>query len=68
MPRVIGFVLLVFAAAASADETCNSPYIGIERLCDGSDKLVILDVNPKSKRYGKVIHTVSTGARVEAPF
>jgi hypothetical protein len=69
-------------AAANADETCNSPYIaklikgqedyvyvwtlGVEGLGDGSDKLVTVDVNPKSKRYGKVIHSVSTGARVEA--
>jgi len=68
--------------AAHADETCNSPYIsqlikgqedyvyvwtlGVEGLGDGSDKLVTIDVNPKSKRYGKVISKVSTGARVEA--
>ena len=67
---------------AHADETCNSPYIsqlikgqedyvyvwtlGVEGLGDGSDKLVTIDVNPKSKRYGKVISKVSTGARVEA--
>ncbi|TMH45946.1 MAG: selenium-binding protein [Betaproteobacteria bacterium] len=65
-----------------ADETCNSPYIsklikgqedyvyvwtlGIEGLGDGSDKLVTVDVNPKSKAYGKVINTVSTGTRAEA--
>src|SRR6267142_1287510 len=68
--------------AAHADETCNSPYIsqlikgqedyvyvwtlGVEGLGDGSDKLVTIDVNPKSKRYGKVISKVSTGVRVEA--
>jgi len=73
---------LAFAGAAFADETCNSPYIsklikgqedyvyvwalGVEGLGDGSDKLVTLDVNPKSKSYGKVIHSLSTGARVEA--
>src|SRR2546423_5519664 len=67
---------------ANADETCNSPYIsklikgqedyvyvwtlGVEGLGDGSDKLVTVDVNPKSKRYGKVIHSVSTGTRAEA--
>src|SRR6266480_2591173 len=67
---------------AHADETCNSPYIsqlikgqedyvyvwtlGVEGLGDGSDKLVTIDVNPKSKRYGKVISKVSTGARAEA--
>src|SRR5437867_12246983 len=77
----LGFVVAL-AGAALADETCNSPYIaklikgqedfvyvwtlGVEGLGDGSDKLVTVDVNPKSKRYGKVIHTVSTGARAEA--
>lgn len=70
------------ALGAGADETCNSPYIsklikgqedfvyvwtlGVEGLGDGSDKLVTVDVNPKSRNYGKVIHSVSTGARVEA--
>jgi selenium-binding protein 1 len=65
-----------------ADETCNSPYIsklikgqedyvyvwtlGVEGVGDGSDKLVTVDVNPKSKTYGKVISTVSTGTRAEA--
>jgi selenium-binding protein 1 len=74
--------LASIALIARADETCNSPYIaklikgqedfvyvwtlGVEGLGDGSDKLVTVDVNPKSKRYGKVIHSVSTGARVEA--
>jgi selenium-binding protein 1 len=73
---------LAFAGAAFADETCNSPYIsklikgqedyvyvwalGVEGLGDGFDKLVTVDVNPKSKSYGKVIHSLSTGARVEA--
>ena len=73
---------LTFAGAAFADETCNSPYIsklikgqedyvyvwalGVEGLGDGSDKLVTVDVNPKSKSYGKVIHSLSSGARVEA--
>src|SRR5688572_8615167 len=82
MRRSIGIVLFMFAAAAWADETCNSPYIaklikgqedyiyvwtlGVEGMGDGSDKLVTVDVNPKSKRYGRVIHSVSTGARVEA--
>ena len=67
---------------ARADETCNSPYIanlirgqedyvyvwtlGIDGLGDGSDKLVTVDVNPKSKSYGKVIHRVSVGTRGEA--
>jgi selenium-binding protein 1 len=72
----------VFAGAALSDETCNSPYIaklikgqedyvyiwtlGVEGLGDGSDKLVTVDANPKSKSYGKVIHAAPTGARVEA--
>ena len=71
-----------FALSARADETCNSPYLtslikgqedyvyvwalGVEGRGDGSDKLVTVDVNPKSKRYGKVLHSVSTGARAEA--
>jgi len=72
----------VSAGSATADETCNSPYIaklikgqedyvyvwalGVEGLGDGADKLVTVDVNPKSKSYGKVIHSVSAGSRGEA--
>jgi len=71
-----------FTVAVHADETCNSPYIaklikgqedyvyvwtlGVEGLGDGSDKLVTVDANPKSKSYGKVLHSLSTGARAEA--
>ena len=67
---------------AAADETCNSPYIaklikgqedyvyvwtlGVEGVGDGSDKLVTIDVNPKSKTYGKVLGSVSVGGRGEA--
>src|SRR5919198_2000418 len=70
------------SGVAAADETCNSPYIaklikgqedyvyvwalGVEGLGDGSDKLVTIDVNPKSKSYGKVLGSVSVGARGEA--
>ena len=70
------------ASLAYADETCNSPYIsklikgqedyvyvwtlGVEGLGDGSDKLVTVDVNPKSKHFGKVIHQVSVKSRGEA--
>ena len=66
---------------ALADETCNSPYVtklikgqedyvyvwalGVEGVGDGSDKLVTVDVHPKSKRYGKVIASVSVGTRGE---
>src|SRR5881296_2322115 len=77
----LGFVVAL-AGAALADETCNSPYIaklikdqedyvyvwalGVEGLGDGSDKLVTVDVNPKSKSYGKVLNSVSVGSRGEA--
>src|SRR5437667_2750738 len=63
------------AVPAAADETCNSPYmgnlikgqedylyvwaLGVKGLGDGADKLVTIDVNPASSRYGKVIHKVS---------
>jgi selenium-binding protein 1 len=64
-----------------ADETCVSPYmtriegqeeyvyvwtLGVEGLGDGSDKLVTVDVNPKSSGYGKVLHSHSVGGRHEA--
>ena len=64
-----------------ADETCMSPYmakitgqedfvyiwtLGVEGLGDGQDKLVTVDVNPKSEKYGQVIETLSVGGRNEA--
>ena len=64
-----------------ADETCMSPYmakivgqedfvyvwtLGMEGVGDEQDKLVTIDVNPKSKNYGKVINTLSVGGRNEA--
>ncbi len=64
-----------------ADETCMSPYmakivgqedfvyvwtLGDEGLGDGQDKLVTVDVNPKSPKYGTVIETLSVGGRNEA--
>ena len=74
--------LAAFAGHASGDETCNSPYmsklikgqegfvhvwtLGMEGLGDGFDKLVTIDVDPRSKRYGKVVHSVSVGSRGEA--
>jgi methanethiol oxidase len=74
--------VLALAGTAAADETCNSPYmsglikgqegfihvwtLGVEGLGDGSDKLVTVDVDPRSKRYGEVIHTLSVGERGEA--
>jgi len=73
---------LVVPTVAAADETCNSPYmghlikgqedylyvwtLGVEGLGDGFDKLVTIDVNPKSKRYGQVIAKASVGQRGEA--
>ncbi len=72
----------VSIGVAAADETCNSPYVtklikgqedyvyvwalGVEGLGDGFDKLVTVDVHPKSKSYGKVIASVSVGTRGEA--
>jgi len=64
-----------------ADETCLSPYIpkitgqedfvyiwtlGSEGLGDEQDKMVTVDVNPKSPKYGKVVNTLSVGGRNEA--
>lgn len=66
---------------AQADETCMSPYmakitgqedfvyiwtLGVEGLGDGQDKLVTVDVNPKSDKYGQVINSLSVGGRNEA--
>lgn len=66
---------------AWADETCMSPYmakivgqedfvyvwtLGMEGVGDGQDKLVTIDVNPKSKNYGKIVHSLSVGGRNEA--
>ena len=81
---VLTAVCFGLAATAHADETCNSPYIsklikgqedyvyvwtlGVEGLGDGSDKLVTVDVNPKSKSYGKVLHSrLDRRARRGAP-
>jgi selenium-binding protein 1 len=79
---VLAGALPLVAGAAFADETCNSPYttrlirgqedyvhvwtLGVEGVGDGSDKLVTIDVNPKSPQYGKVVHTLSVGGRGEA--
>jgi selenium-binding protein 1 len=64
-----------------ADETCMSPYmakivgqedflyvwtLGVEGVGDEQDKLVTVDVNPKSKKYGEVINHLSVGGRNEA--
>ena len=67
---------------ALADETCNSPYLsnlikgqedflyvwtlGVPGMGDGLDKLVTLDVNPRSERYGQVVAQAAVGGRGEA--
>jgi selenium-binding protein 1 len=79
---VCAALLLAFATApAGADETCQSPYmpkivgqedfvyvwtLGVPGMGDEQDKLVTIDVNPASPRYGKVIHQVSVPGRNEA--
>lgn len=74
-------ILWVLLNSASADETCMSPYmakivgqedyvyvwtLGTVGVGDEQDKLVTIDVNPKSKTYGEVVHTLSVGGRNEA--
>jgi selenium-binding protein 1 len=75
-------ILTLQAAPALADETCNSPYLsnlikgqedylyvwtlGVKGMGDGSDKLVTLDVNPKSPKFGQVVTQISVGGRGEA--
>ncbi len=79
---VLALLMIAAGLPARADETCNSPYLsalikGQEDTCmsgpsasrisgDGSDKLVTVDVNPRSKSYGKVVHSISVGSRGEA--
>jgi selenium-binding protein 1 len=74
-------VSAIACSNALADETCMSPYmvkitgqedfvyvwtLGVEDIGDGQDKLVTVDVNPTSKSYGQVTHTLSVGGRNEA--
>jgi len=82
LPAAAAVAALLCAPVARGDETCNSPYmaklikgqedyvyvwtLGVEGLGDGSDKLVTVDADPKSKTYGKVIGQVSVGTRGEA--
>jgi len=69
------------SGSSHADETCASPYmakitgqedfvyvwtLGEQGVGDEQDKLVTVDVNPKSKQYGKVIASLSVGGRNEA--
>src|SRR5258707_3984072 len=77
----LALTLTFSPGVAQADETCSSPYLariegqeefvyvwtlGVEGLGDGSDKLVVVDVKPGSRNYGKVIHSQSVGGRHEA--
>jgi methanethiol oxidase len=81
LAAAIGIASLAVPGSLQADETCMSPYmpkitgqeefvyvwtLGVEGWGDGSDKLVTVDVNPKSPQYGKVIHSHSVGGRHEA--
>ncbi|MXY06072.1 MAG: selenium-binding protein [Gammaproteobacteria bacterium] len=74
-----GSVLL--GGTASADETCMSPYmakivgqedfvyvwtLGMPGVGDEQDKLVTVDVNPRSGTYGQVVDAHSVGGRNEA--
>jgi selenium-binding protein 1 len=77
----IGTTLFGATLPVQADETCQSPYmakivgqedfvyvwtLGIEGMGDGQDKLVTIDVNPKSAKYGEVVDSLSVGGRNEA--
>ncbi len=73
---------LVPVGTVLADETCNSPYmaklikgqedfvhvwtLGVKGLGDGKDKLVTIDANPSSPKYGRVVHQLSVPGRGEA--
>lgn len=78
---MLGVVCQTTAFNVEADETCASPYmkkitgqedfvyvwtLGVEGLGDAQDKLVTVDVNPKSSHFGKVVNTLSVGGRNEA--
>ena len=73
--------LLLTTSLVHADETCMSPYmakiagqedfvyvwtLGAEGVGDEQDKLVTIDVNPRSENYGTVINSLSVGGRNEA--
>ena len=79
--RWILLFTLLFTSVGFADETCMSPYmakiqgqedfvyvwtLGVEGVGDEQDKLVTVDVNPKSPNYGKVVSSLSVGGRNEA--
>jgi len=77
----VGLFSAALPTNVSADETCASPYmkkitgqedyvyvwtLGEEGIGDEQDKLVTVDVNPKSEKYGKVVAQLSVGGRNEA--
>ncbi len=81
MRWILLLVALAANQWALADETCMSPYmakitgqedfvyvwtLGVEGVGDEQDKLVTVDVNPKSANYGKVVSSLSVGGRNEA--
>jgi selenium-binding protein 1 len=80
-PGVLVLLLAIPLQTVSADETCMSPYmakivgqedfvyvwtLGTPGVGDEQDKLVTIDVNPKSPDYGKVVDSLSVGGRNEA--
>jgi selenium-binding protein 1 len=80
LPGLAALLSALGAAPGLADETCMSPYmakisgqedfvyvvtLGVPGLGDGEDKLVTVDANPGSARYGKVVASLSLGGRNE---
>ncbi|WP_240754780.1 selenium-binding family protein [Parasulfuritortus cantonensis] len=78
---VVALGMATLPTVSQADETSCSPFtplikgqedfvyvwtLGVQGIGDGSDKLVTVDVNPKSKNFGKVIASLSVGGRNEA--
>ena len=73
--------LTLLGGTVAADETCMSPYmakivgqedfvyvwtLGMSGVGDEQDKLVTVDVNPRSGSYGQVVDVHSVGGRNEA--
>ena len=56
--RDLQFALHGQAASRARRTTSTSGRSASKGMGDGSDKLVTIDVNPKSKQYGKVIHKI----------
>lgn len=77
----LGLGLAIQVPISYADESSCSPFtplvkgqedfvyvwtLGMKGVGDESDKLVTVDVNPNSKKYGKIIAKLSVGGRGEA--